>query len=192
MKLRACASRTLSVLAFACALWTGLTSRAETKADDVVQDTNAVRIIVQPMVYNPVKWNSGDRLTVKVTFESDDGPTRVFGIATDVELVATKTYDNRWEMMLRSTKEDIANIQAAARLSEYCFTVTEFEGKHRKLVAASPSIPEFLKKNEKYRLADGTNWGLNARTQERLRVPTADELPKRTKQAEQTAEREPE
>jgi len=151
-----------------------------TKAGSDASKTSIIRIMVQPMIYNPARWKIGERITVKVQCESDN-KTRVIGIATDVELVATKTYDNRWEMMLRSSRENIAKIRSAAKLSEYWFTVTPFIEKHRKLVAEEPEINEFLGKNKEYRPADGTNWGLNANSKERLRIPTEDELPSRAK-----------
>ena len=150
------------------------------QGDSNASTTSIVRLMVEPMVYNTEEWKIGDRLTVKVNCESDK-ETRVIGIATDVELISIENFDNRWEMMLRSSSANIDKIKTAIELSEYWFTVTKFVEKHRQLVAGEPEVRDFLKKNKGFRAADGTNWGWNANSKERLRIPTAGELPSRAK-----------
>ncbi|MCA9111053.1 MAG: hypothetical protein KDA52_13965 [Planctomycetaceae bacterium] len=138
--------------------------------------TSIIHIIVEPMVYHPVEWKSGERVTVGVHVKSGS-TTRVIGILSDIELVAVDPHENRFDMLLRSSAEDIAKIRAAADISEYWFMVTPFKEEHRKLVSKEPEVADFLAKNDEFRPADGSQWGFNSRSNERLPRPSKQELP---------------
>jgi len=182
--------RTKMINAFACCIaalaMSCLQSAMVSAQDDQLQtkETNSedlkasvIRIVVEPMIYHPAEWKPG-RITVGVQCQADN-KSRTIGIATDVELVAIRTYHNRFEMMLRSSPKIIATIRAAAELSEYWFTVTPFIEKHRQLVADEPELKDFLAKNKEFKPTNDSNWGYNSRSDKRLPPPTEQELPTR-------------
>lgn len=141
------------------------------------QRTSIFKIIAEPKTSRPFDWNRGDKITVGVRCVSDNG-TRVVGIATDVELVAIRPFDNRVEMMLRADVKSIDKIKAAAEISEFWFEIMPFEEEHRKTLKNDVEIAEFLKANPNYHAVDETQWGYGA-LDGRLQPPTKDELPKR-------------
>ncbi len=187
------ATTKIALVLYALVAWCSAAPAQESSltAEAPFESANAaIRIIVEPMIYHPIDWKAGGRVTVGVIVESADS-SRTIGIATNVELVALKTHKNRYEMMLRSSKEKVSLLRAAAGISEYWFMVTPFKEEHRDLVRREPSFKKFLTENTEFRPSDGSNWGLNSRSKERLPKPKKEELPLRPEKAEQSLDAKP-
>lgn len=139
--------------------------------------TNSVRIIAEPKSSRPFEWRRGQKVTVGVRVTSEN-VTRVIGVATHIELVATKTYGNRVEMMLRAEPNAINQILQAAKISEYWFEVMPFDERHVELLEQDIKVDEFLKQHQEYRPATEKDWGYGD-SDGRLIPPTNSELPNR-------------
>ena len=135
-----------------------------------------IKIVAEPKTSRPFDWKRGEKITIGVRCVTD-GETRVVGVATGVELVATRTFENRVEMMLRADIESMNKIAIAANISEFWFEIIPFAEEHRKTLADDVDFQEFLKVNPKYRAALDSDWGYGANP--RLQPPTRDELPTR-------------
>ena len=146
-------------------------ARAESRA--------AITIVVEPKTSRPFDWRRGDRVTVGARLISTSG-TRVIGVATDVELIATKSHENRVEMILRTTPENKERILRAAQISEFWFEVMPFRTEHIETLKKDVPVDVLLKSDRSYRPANTDDWGFGVKG-DRLRPPSADELPEREK-----------
>lgn len=140
------------------------------------QDHLIIKIVAEPKTSRPFDWKRGEKITVGVRCVTD-GETRIVGVATGVELVAIRPFENRVEMMLRADVKSINKIETAAKISEFWFEIMPFEEEHRKTLKDDVDFQEFLKVNPKYRAAMDSDWGYGASG--RLQPPTKDELPAR-------------
>lgn len=156
-------------------------------ADESKEGASIVRIIAQPKSSRPFDWQRGKRLTVGVGFVSPED-THVVGVATEVELVATKTHKNRVEMMLRATPDRINRIRKAAEQSEYWFEIMPFHKRHIAVIRSESTMEEFAKEHKQHRPAGADDWGWGGKGG-RLSPPTESELPIRKKgDAEQSTD----
>ena len=154
------------------------------------EKTSFIRIIAEPKSSRPFEWKRGELLTVGVRFVSPN-ETHVVGVATEVELVATKTYENRVEMMLRATPERIDRIRKAALVSEFWFEIMPFNIRHVAVLQKDSTLEEFSKSNKQHRPAIAKDWGWGGEGG-RLTPPTGSELPVRKKEeAEQSVDTKP-
>ena len=144
--------------------------------EEKTQDRSIIKIVAEPKTSRPFDWKRGEKITIGVRCVTD-GKTRIVGVATGVELVAIRPFDNRVEMMLRADVESINKIATAAKISEFWFEIMPFAEEHRKTLADDVDFQEFLKVNPKYRAALDSDWGYGANP--RLQPPTGDELPTR-------------
>ncbi|MEO8268734.1 MAG: hypothetical protein ABI557_03375 [Aureliella sp.] len=143
---------------------------------DTTQDHSIIKILAEPKTSRPFNWERGEKVTVGVRCITD-GETRVMGVATGVELVAIRPFENRVEMMLRADVNSIEKIETAAKISEFWFEIMPFEEEHRKTLNDAPDFREFLIMNPKYHAATDSDWGYGAG--KRLEPPANDELPTR-------------
>ncbi len=141
------------------------------------QDHSIIKIVAEPKTSRPFDWKRGENITVGVRCVTDS-ETRIVGVATGVELVAVRPFENRVEMMLRADVETINKIETAAKISEFWFEIMPFEEKHRETLKNDVDFQEFLNVNPQYRAAMDSDWGYGA-AKGRLQPPTKDELPKR-------------
>ncbi len=160
-------------------LFAQLTDTTAESQPEKSQDSSILKIITEPKTSRPFDWKRGEHITVGVRCISDDG-TRVVGIATGVELVAIRSFDNRVEMMLRADVSSINKIEAAAKISEFWFEIMPFEEEQRKTLTNDFELKEFLKSNPQYQAANESQWGYGE-PDGRIQPPTKDELPMRKK-----------
>jgi hypothetical protein len=144
--------------------------------EEKVEDQLTIKIVAEPKISRPYDWKRGERITVGVRCVTE-GHTRIVGLATGVELVATRTFKNRVEMMLRGDVDSIKKIETAAKRSEFWFEIMPFKEEHRKTLSDDVDFQEFLRANSKYRAATELDWGWGPNPQ--LSPPTKDELPTR-------------
>ena len=140
------------------------------------QRRTAIRILAEPKSSRPFNWQRGDKVTIGVRLTSAEG-TRVIGVATDVDLMATKSFPNRIEMMLKLPPKDKEKVLAAAKMSEYWFEVMPFKRFHVKTLDNDVNLNEFLKKNKDHRPVGAADWGIGNPTP--ITAPIGSELPTR-------------
>lgn len=106
---------------------------------------------------------------------TSDNATKVVGLATEVRLIASKTRDNRVELLLAVTEQEKAAILSAAKLSEFWFVAMPFKPEHKQAFEKDIRFADFLKKNENYRPYAQREWGVGAKG-EPIAAPSADEI----------------
>ncbi|NND98891.1 MAG: hypothetical protein HKN47_16365 [Pirellulaceae bacterium] len=149
-------------------------SATEDSDDSATQlKRSIVRIVIQPKTSRPFNWQRGEQITLGARLISDD-ECRVIGVATELELVATKTFRNRVEVILRLTTDQRKRVLRAAKISELWFEAMPFHHDHIATMKKDVDFVQYLDENPRYRPANEGDWGLGASIS--MAAPTANEL----------------